>query len=101
MLEQAAQHFGKRLEHGFDARALGRLLLKTPGFWLSQQTALTEWSDGPQLLTRHGDRLLERAGLRAPSLLSYLSSVLDEMEELRRNPRLDERHAVQPFEVVA
>lgn len=101
VLEQAAAHFGKRLEQGFDARALGRLLLKTPGFWLSQQAALAEWADGPRLLTRHGDRLLERAGLRAPSLLSYLESVLNETEELRRKQRLEERLAAQPFEVVA
>jgi nucleoside-diphosphate-sugar epimerase len=103
VLEQAAAHFGKRLEHGFDARALGRILLNGPGLWLSQQSsrALSEWAEGPRLVTRGGDRLLERAGLRAPSLLGYLDAVLLETEELRRAQRLDERHASLPFEVVA
>jgi len=103
VLEQAATHFGKRLEHAFDARALGRLLLNGPGLWLSQQSsrALSEWAEGPRLSTRAGDRLLERAGLRAPTLLGYLDSVLLETEELLRAKRLDERHVSLPFEVVA
>jgi hypothetical protein len=103
VLEQAAAHFGKRLEHGFDARALGRLLRNGPGLWLSQQSsrALSEWAEGPRLSTRAGDRLLERAGLRTPSLLGYLDAVLLETEELRRADRLDERHASLPFEVIA
>lgn len=103
VLEQTARHFGKRFEHGFDARALGRLLLKSPGFWLSQQSsrALSEWAEGPRLLTRSGDRLLERAELGAPALLDYLDSVLRETEELAAQGRLEERHASQPFEVVA
>jgi nucleoside-diphosphate-sugar epimerase len=103
VLEQAAAHFGKRLEHGFDARALGRMLLNGPGLWLSQQSsrALSEWAEGPRLLTRGGDRLLERAGLRAPSLLGYMDAVLLETEELTRAQRLDERHVTLPFEVVA
>lgn len=103
VLEQAAAHFGKRLEHGLDARALGRILLNGPGLWLSQQSsrALSEWAEGARLLTRGGDRLLERAGLRAPSLLGYMDAVLLETEELKRAQRLDERHVTQPFEVVA
>jgi nucleoside-diphosphate-sugar epimerase len=103
VLEQAAAHFGKRLEQGFDARALGRILLNSPGLWLSQQSsrALSEWAEGPRLLTRGGDRLLERAGLVTPSLLGYLDAVLQETDELKRNQRLDERHASSPFEVVA
>jgi nucleoside-diphosphate-sugar epimerase len=103
VLQQAAAHFGKRFEQGFDARALGRLLLNGPGLWLSQQSsrALAEWAEGPRLLTRGGDRLLERSGLCAPSLLGYLDAVLLETEELRRTHALDERHAVAPFEVVA
>jgi nucleoside-diphosphate-sugar epimerase len=102
VLEQAAAHFGKRLEHGFDARALGRLLLNSPGLWLSPQSsrALSEWAEGPRLLTRSGDRLLERAVLRAPSLLGYLDSVLGETEQLRSAQRLEDRHASLPFEVV-
>lgn len=103
VLEQAATHFGKRLEQGFDARALGRILLNGPGLWLSQQSsrALSEWAEGPRLLTRGGDRLLERAGLRAPSLLGYMDAVLLETEELKRAQRLEERHVTLPFEVVA
>lgn len=103
VLEQAAAHFGKRLEPSFDARALGRMLLNGPGLWLSQQSsrALSEWAEGPRLVTRGGDRLLDRAGLRAPSLLGYMSSVLLETEALRREQRLDERHVTVPFEVVA
>lgn len=103
VLEQAAAHFGKRFEHGFDARALGRLLLNGPGLWLSQPSsrALAEWAEGPRLLTRGGDRLLERGGLRAPSLLGYLDAVLLQTEELRRAQALEERHPVTPFEVVA
>ncbi|HEX2870741.1 MAG TPA: SDR family oxidoreductase [Polyangiaceae bacterium] len=103
VLEQAAAHFGKRFEQGFDARALGRLLLNGPGLWLSQQSsrALAEWAEGPRLLTRGGDRLLERSGLRAPSLLGYLDAVLLQTEELRRTHALEERHPVAPFEVVA
>ena len=103
VLEEAAAHFGKRFEHGFDARAIGRMLMNGPGLWLSQPSsrALAEGVDGPRLNTRGGDRLLERAGLRAPSLLSYLDSVLLEAEELRRAQGLDERHASLPFEVVA
>jgi hypothetical protein len=103
VLEQAAAHFGKRLEQSFDARALGRMLLNGPGLWLSQQSsrALSEWGEGPRLITRGGDRLLERAGLRAPTLLGYLDAVLLETEELRRAERLDEPHATLPFEVVA
>jgi Male sterility protein len=103
VLEQAALHFGKRLEQGGGARALGRLLLNGPGLWLSQPSsrALSDWAEGPQLLTRGGDRLLERAGLRAPSLLGYLDSVLHETEELIDQQRLEERHATLPFEVVA
>jgi hypothetical protein len=103
VLERAAEHFGKRFEHGKSARALGRLLLKSPGFWLSQQSAraLSEWAEGPQLLTRSGDRLLERAGLRAPSLLDYLASVLRETEQLLEQERLDERPAQTPFGAVA
>jgi nucleoside-diphosphate-sugar epimerase len=103
VLEQAALHFGKRLEQGFDARALGRILLNSPGLWLSQQSsrALSEWAEGPRLVTRGGDRLLERAGLVVPSLLGYLDSVLHETEELKQNQRLDERYASSPFEVVA
>lgn len=103
VLEQAGAHFGKRFEQGFDARALGRMLLKSPAFWLSQQSgwAIAEFAAGPQLLTRGGDRLLERAGLHAPSLLSYLNSLLRETEELRSLHGLEEPHASQPFEVVA
>lgn len=103
VLEQAAAHFGKRLEHGFDPRALGRMLLKSPGFWLSQQSsrALSDWADGADLTTRAGDRLLERAKLRAPSLLGYLPSVLRHTEELSRAECFEERHVKLPFEVVA
>jgi thioester reductase-like protein len=103
VLERAAVHFNKRLEQSFDPRALGRLLLKSPGFWLSQQSsgALSEWADGPDLLTRGGDRLLDRAGMRAPSLLDYLDSVLRETQELIREHRIELRHASTPFEVVA
>lgn len=103
VLERAAEHFGKRFEHGSSARALGRLLLKSPGFWLSQQgaRALSEWAEGPQLLTRGGDRLLERAGLRAPSLLDYLPSVLRETEQLLEHDRIDESPAQTPFGAVA
>jgi thioester reductase-like protein len=103
VLEQAARHFGKRFEHGFDARVLGRLLLKSPGFWLSQQSsrALSEWAEGAQLQTRGGDRLLERAGLSVPPLLGYLDSVLRETDELVAQQLLDGKHASQPFEVVA
>jgi nucleoside-diphosphate-sugar epimerase len=103
VLEQAAAHFGKRLDHAFDPRALGRYLLNSPGFWLSQQSsrALSDWTEGVELDTHSGDRLLERAGLRAPSLLSYLHLVLKEAAELQRTPGLDERHVSLPFEVVA
>lgn len=103
VLEQAAAHFGKRLEQAGGARALGRLLLNTPGSWLSSPSAraLSEWAEGPQLVTRGGDRLLERAGLRAPTLLGYLDAVLHETEELIAQQRLEERHATVPFEVVA
>jgi nucleoside-diphosphate-sugar epimerase len=103
VLERAAVHFGKRLEQSFDPRALGRMLLKSPGFWLSQQSsgALSEWAEGPDLQTRGGDRLLERAGLRAPSLLDYLDAVLRETQELIREHRLEPRYASTPFEVIA
>lgn len=103
VLEQAAAHLGKRVEPGFDARALGRILMNGPGLWLAQQSsrALSEWAEGPRLATRSGDRLLERAGLRAPSLLGYLDAVLAETEELKRTQRLEERQASLPFEVVA
>jgi nucleoside-diphosphate-sugar epimerase len=103
VLEQAANHFGKRLEQGFDARALGRMLRNGPGLWLSQQSsrALSEWAEGPRLLTRGGDRLLDRAVLSAPSLLGYMDAVLLETEELRRAQRLEERLVTLPFEVVA
>jgi hypothetical protein len=103
VVEQAAAHFGKRLEHGGGALAFGRLLLNGPGLWLAPQSsrALGQLAEGGQLLTKAGDRLLERAGLRAPSLLSYLASVLSETEELKKQQLLDERHASLPFEVVA
>ena len=103
VLERAAVHFDKRLDHSFDARALGRLLLRSPGFWLSQQSsgALSEWANEPELLTRGGERLLDRAGLRAPLLLDYLDSVLRETQELISEQRLEGRHATTPFEVVA
>jgi len=104
VLEQAAAHFGKRLERGFDPRALGRLLLKSPGFWLSQQSsrALSEWVDGPRvLLTRAGDRLLERAGLAVPGLLSYLPQVLREAERLVQQERLEATYARTPSEAVS
>lgn len=103
VLERAAVYFNKRLDHSFDARALGRLLLRSPGFWLSQQSsgALSEWSEGPDLLTRGGERLLDRAGLRAPTLLDYLDVVLRETQELISERRLEARLATTPFEVVA
>lgn len=103
VVEQAAVHFGKRLEPGGGARALGRLLLNGPAFWLSQPSgrALSEWAEGPRLITRAGDRLLERAGLSPPPLLGYLDSVLRETAELTEQHGLDERHATLPFEVVA
>ncbi len=103
VLERAGRHWGKRFEQGFDPRALGRLLLKSPGFWLSQQSsrALSEWAEGPQLITRGGDRLLERAGLRVPPLLRYLLVVLVETGELLSRGRLDDPRPSQPFEVVA
>lgn len=103
VLEQAAAHFGKRFEHGFDARTLGRILLKSPAFWLSQQSswALSEWTEAPRLGTRAGDRLLERAGLHAPSLLGYLGGVLRETEALVQSGGLEDRAAATPFEVVA
>jgi nucleoside-diphosphate-sugar epimerase len=103
VLEQAASHFNKRLEHSFDPRVLGRMLLKSPGFWLQQQSsgALSEWADEPELSTRGGDRLLERAGLRAPFLLDYLGSVLRETQEMVREQRLEWQKPVAPFEVVA
>lgn len=101
VLERAARHFGKRFEQGFDPRALGRLLLRSPGFWLSQQSsrALSEWAEGPQLLTRGGERLLERAGLRVPPLLGYLDLVLHETDGLV-SQKPAERRPSQPFEVV-
>lgn len=103
VLERTASHFGRRVEQGFDPRSLGRLFLKNPGFWLSNQSsrALSEWIQGPELQTRAGDRLLERAGLRAPSLLSYLDRVIAHTEELLRLERFEERDARTPFEVVA
>lgn len=103
VLDRAAAHFGKRFDHGFDARSLGRLLLKSPAFWLSQQSswALSEWTEATQLATRSGDRLLERANLRAPSLLGYLGDVLRDTEQLLSAGQLEERPASTPFEVVA
>jgi len=103
VLEQAARHFGRRFEQGFDPRALGRLLLRNPGFWLSQQSSpsLSEWAEGPQLITRAGERLLERAALRVPPLLEYLDFVLKETDELLSQGRLEEPRPIQPFEVVA
>ncbi len=103
VLERAGTYFGKRFEQGFDARSLGRLLFTNPGFWLSQQSsrALSEWAEGPELEARAGDRLLERAGLRAPALLGYLDAVLQQTEALIRERRLDERRVTTPFEVVA
>lgn len=103
VLQRAAEHFGKRFEQSGGARALGRLLLRSPGFWLSQQgaRALSEWAEGPQLLTRAGDRLLERAALRAPSLLDYLASVFAETEQLLEGGRIDEPAAQTPFGAVA
>jgi hypothetical protein len=103
VLERAAEHFGKRFEHGSGARALGRLLLKSPGFWLSQQgaRALSDWAEGPELLTRGGDRLLERAALRTPSLLDYLASVLRETEQLLAEEALDRPPPLTPFGAVA
>ena len=102
VLDRAARHFGKRFEHGFDARALGRLLLTNPGFWLSQQSsrALSEWSEGPRLRGRGGERLLDRAALRVPALLDYLDVVLRETDELI-GQKPSEARASQPFEVVA
>ncbi len=103
VLQRAAEHFGKRFEQTGGARALGRLLLRSPGFWLSQQgaRALSEWAEGAQLLTRGGDRLLERAALRVPSLLDYLPSVLRETEQLLEGGRIDEPAAQTPFGAVA
>lgn len=103
VLERAAAHFGKRLELGGGARALGRLLLSGPTFWLSQQSsrALSEWGPGPDLITRAGDRLLERAGFRAPSLLEYLDEVLLETESLVAASALEPPVASSPIEVVA
>lgn len=101
VLEQAGAHFGKRLEPG--ASALGRLLLNNPGFWLSQQSAraLSEWAEAAQLATRSGDRLLERAGIRAPTLLGYLGSVLRETDLLVSARLLDGAPLGSPFEAVA
>jgi hypothetical protein len=103
VLERAAAHFGKRFELGGGARALGRLLLSGPTFWLTQQSsrALSEWAAGPDLVTRAGDRLLERAGLRAPSLLEYLDEVLRETEALVAASALEPPVASSPIEVVA
>jgi hypothetical protein len=103
VLERAAAFFGKRLEQSFDPRALGRMLLRSPGFWLSQQSsgALSEWGSEAELLTRGGERLLDRAGLRPPTLLDYLDTVLRETQELISEQRLEGRHATTPFEVVA
>lgn len=103
VLERAAVFFEKRLELGFDPRSLGRMLLRSPGFWLSQQSsgALSEWAEGPELVTRGGDRLLERAGLRAPGLLDYLDRVLLETRELMREQRLEQPGGKTPIEVVA
>jgi nucleoside-diphosphate-sugar epimerase len=102
VLDRAARHFGKRFDEGFDARSLGRLLLRNPGFWLSQPSsrALGEWAEGPQLLSRGGQRLLDRASLRVPALLDYLDVVLNETSELASD-KLPEATATQPFEVVA
>jgi hypothetical protein len=103
VLARAAQHFGKRFELGGGARALGRLLLSGPGFWLSQQSsrALAEGVGGPELLTRAGDRLLERAALRAPSLLEYLDEVLRDTARLIESGALSEPVASTPIGVVA
>ncbi|HEY6078450.1 MAG TPA: SDR family oxidoreductase [Polyangiaceae bacterium] len=103
VLQRAAQYFGKRFELGGGARAFGRMLLNSPGFWLSQQSsrALSEWAAGPPLVTRAGDRLLERAGLRAPSLLDYLDDVLRETEQLVKSAGLDLPVASTPIEAVA
>jgi Male sterility protein len=103
VIEQAARHFGKQVQQGFDARSLGRLLLNAPGFWFSPHSSrlLSEWTDGPRLATRAGDRLLERGGLRSPSLLSYLTDLLRETEQLPSESAPLERPATTPFEVVA
>jgi hypothetical protein len=103
VLERATTHFGRRLEQGFDPRSLGRLLLQNPGFWLSQQSsrALSEWAEGALLSTRAGDRLLERAGLSAPSLLDYVDGVLRETVELASAQKLEDGHVSTPFEVIA
>jgi len=100
IVEQAGAHYGKRVEHG--PGAFGRLLLNNPGFWLGPQTAraLSEWAEAPALDTRSGDRLLERAGIRAPRLLDYLNSVLQDAELLAHG-KIEERKASTPFEVVA
>lgn len=99
VLEQAAAHFGRRIEVAPSARTLGRALLKSPGFWWSQ--AALDGSTGAVLSTRAGDRLLDRAGLCPPSLLSYLDSVLRETEALQQASAFSERVQAQPFEVVA
>lgn len=103
LFERVARHLSKRVEHGLDARALGRLLLGGPGLWFSQLGArsLSEWTDGPELARRGGDRLLERAGLRAPSLLGALDAILRETEALSGVQRLDAPRPSTPFEAVA
>jgi hypothetical protein len=102
VLERAAAHFGRRVEAGGGARAFGRLLFKSPGFWFSQQSAraLSDYTERAELATRGGDRLLERAGVRAPRLLDYLDSVLRDTEELMREARIDEPPATTPFGAV-
>ncbi len=104
VLQEAATHFGKRLEQRFDPRTLGRLLLTSPGFWLSPRSsrALSEWADGPSvLLTRGGDRLLERADLTTPSLLSYLPQVLRDAEALAREEQPEGTRPRTPAEAVS
>jgi Male sterility protein len=102
VLSKAAPFFERRLESGFDPRALGRLLLQSPGFWLTQQGSgvLSEWAEAPELSTRGGDELLAQAGLRAPALLEYVDSVLRETRELLRERRMEGEKATAPFEVV-
>jgi thioester reductase-like protein len=104
VLVQAAAHFGKSIESGFDARALGRMLFKHPGLLLPSPGGrqLLEWTgSGAELETRAGDRLLERAGLVPPALLSYLPLVLAAAERLAAERRPPAARGRRPSEVLS
>lgn len=100
-LELAAERFGKRLEPGFSAGALGRSLFGNPGVGLLAQKLRTVGDLVTRDVTYDASLATERlhgSGIECPPLETYLDTLLAHVEDRIREGRFADARGTEPFD---